>query len=145
MQNTPGNFGGKLRNRRFNLAARRSNLASDAFFGGCHLRRRPCTSLFNHCGPLIKDLLARGFLFGIHLRARLLQGVLVLLDLLNGGSLSHLGGFLRAHGARIALGHHRKQRLKENRPQDEVKKQDDQDCRHSLKEEFSQLANNFVH
>jgi len=71
--------------------------------------------------------------------------VLVLLSLLQCPRLSHFGGLLRPHGASIALGHRREQGLKENPSQDEVKKEDDQDCRHSLKEEFSQLVNNFLH
>jgi hypothetical protein len=137
LQNAPGNFGGKLGNGSFDFAAGRSEFARGARFAGRNLRGSRSASLFDHGGALIEYLFTRNFLFGVNLPAGLLQGVLVLLDLLDSGSLSRFRGLLRAHGPGIALRHDRKQRLKENHPQDEVKKEDDQDCRHSLKEEFS--------
>jgi len=54
-------------------------------------------------------------------------------------------GALRPQRLRITLRHHPQQRSEENYPQDPKKYEYDQDCRHSLKEEFSQLVNNFLH
>jgi len=134
-----------LRDCRFDFAARRGELASDAILAGGNPSRGRNPSLFYYRSAFIEQLLSRGFLLGIHLRASVLQGVLVLLILLSGGSLGQLSSFLRTYCAGLALGHNFKQRLKEKRPQNEVKKKDDQDCRHSLKEEFYQLVNHFLH
>jgi hypothetical protein len=137
LQNAPGNFGGKLGNGSFDFTAGRSEFGDDARFAGGNLRGSRSASLFGHRGALIECPFTRSFLFGVNLPAGLPQGVLVLLNLLDSGSPSRFRSLLRAHGPSVAFGHDRKQRLKENRPQDEVKKEDDQDCRHSLKEEFS--------
>jgi hypothetical protein len=100
---------------------------------------------FQQLGALIKQSLARGFLLNVNLRARLFQSFLVLLDFFRSGSLRRFGGFAGAGGSRLAFGHYFEQRLEEKPPQNTVKSEQDQDCRHSLKEQFPKLVNDLLH
>ena len=100
---------------------------------------------FQQLGALIKQSLARSFLLNVYLRARLLQSFLVLLDFFRSGGLRGFGGFASAGGSRLAFGHYLKQRLEEKRSQNAVKSEQDQDCRHSLKEQFPKLVNDLLH
>jgi hypothetical protein len=75
----------------------------------------------------------------------LLERSLILLHFLGGVDLSGFGGFARSGGSRFALGHDREQGLEENGTKKEIKNEKDQDCRHSLKEQFAKLVNNLLH
>ncbi len=85
----------------------------------------------------IQHFLARGFLLGVNLRARLLQRFLILLHFFSSGRLRGFRGLLRAGGTLFALRHHGEQRLEKQRFQDEIKDDQDQDCGHSPEEEFA--------
>ncbi len=131
--------------RAFDVAAGRVKLLRYTIFRlsdfGCALPSR----FFQQLGALIKQSLARGFLLDVNLRARLFQGFLVLLDFFGSGGLRGFGGFASAGGSRLAFGHYLKQRLEEKRSQNAVKGEQDQDCRHSLKEQFPKLVNDLLH
>jgi hypothetical protein len=66
-------------------------------------------------------------------------------DFFRGGGLRGFGGFASPVGSRLALGHHLQQRLEEKGPQNRGKNEQNQDCRHSLKEQFAKLVNNLLH
>jgi hypothetical protein len=112
LQDPACDFGGKLRDGGFDVAASSREFSRDAHFRGadfaCGFRAR----ILDLRGALIEKFFARG----LQLTARLLEGFLILLDLLGSRSLRRLRSLLRARGARIALGHHLKQGLEENCP-----------------------------
>jgi hypothetical protein len=143
--NATGNFHGELRDHGVDVTAGRVKLFRHTLFRlsdfGCALASR----FFQQLGALIKQSLARSFLLNVNLRARVFQGFLVLLDFLSSRGLRGFGGFASAGGSRLAFGHYLKQRLEEKRPQNAIKNEQDQDCRHSLKEQFPKLVNDVLH
>src|SRR5258706_5420246 len=121
LQDAACDFGGKLRDGSFDVAASSREFSRDAHFRGadfaCGFRAR----ILDLCGALIEKFFARGLLLGIQPTARLLEGFLILLDLLGSSSLRRLRSLLRARAARIPLGHHLKQGLEEKYPSHAVK------------------------
>src|SRR5260370_18867175 len=113
LQDSACNFGGKLRDGGFDIATSSGKFSRDAHFRGADFARGFRARFLDLCGAPLEKFLASGLLLGIHLAARLLEGLLVLLDLLGSGSLGSFRSLLSADGARIALGHHLQQVLDE--------------------------------
>ncbi len=145
LQESPRDFLRKLTGRRFHFAARHRELLGHTIlprgdFRGCSRSR-----FSQYRRALIQESLARRFLLPIDLRTGLPQRVLILFNLLSGRGLCGLRRFLCPRGPRFPLRHDLQERLEKNRAENQVKGENDQDCGHSLKEQFSQLANNFLH
>ena len=146
LQNAPCNFRGELRDAGFDVAPGGARIPAQRAVSPWRLRPAALPrASFNNRGAIIEQFLASGFLLGVNLGARLPQSFLVLLDFFRGGGLRGFRGFARAGGSRFALGHHFQQRLEKQHPQNDVKNEKDQDCRHSLKEQFAKLVNNLLH
>jgi hypothetical protein len=143
--NATRNFRGELRDGGFDVTAGRVKLFRYTLFRLSDFGRALPSRFFQQLGALIKQSLARGFLLDVNLRARLFQSFLVLLDFLSSRGLRGFGGFASAGGSRLAFGHYFEQRLEEKHPQNAVKSEQDQDCRHSLKEQFPKLVNDLLH
>ena len=100
---------------------------------------------FKRFRAIVQELFAGVFLLRVNLGAGLLQRVLILLHFICSGRLRRFRSLARADGSRLALVHYFHQRNEKQCPHDAVKNQNDQDCRHSLKEEFAKLVNNLLH
>ena len=105
-----------MRDGGFDVAASSGKFRRDAHFCGADFARGFHARVLDLHGALLEKFFASGLLLGIQLPARLLEGLLVLLDLLRSSSLGRFRRLLSPHGTRIALGHHGQQGLKEKCP-----------------------------
>jgi hypothetical protein len=138
-------FRGELRDAGFDVTPGRVKFLRNTLFRPGHFGCALPSRFFQQLGALIKQSFAGSFLLNVNLGARLLQSFLVLFDFFRGGGLRGFRGFACSGGSRFTLGHYPKQRLEEECPQNAVKNEQDQDCRHSLKEQFAKLVNNLLH
>src|SRR6266850_3386911 len=135
----------QLPHRRLEFPQRFCQFLCHPLFRACDFRHRLDSRFFQQRRALVQHLLSRRFLFRVDLCARLFQRVLILLELFRCSRLCVSSGLACTHRACVALRHHRQQRLEKQRPQHHVKSQNNQDCRHSLKEQFPKLVNNLLH
>src|SRR5260370_22217708 len=101
LQDSACNFGGKLRDGGFDIATSSGKFSRDAHFRGADFARGFRARFLDLCGAPLEKFLASGLLLGIHLAARLLEGLLVLLDLLGSRSLGSFRRLLRPPRPRI--------------------------------------------
>jgi hypothetical protein len=137
LEDATRNLRRKLSRQGFDLFRGAGKFPGYARFRRVHFCVRLASRVLQHCGALFHQFPAIRFLLRVHLRARLPQRFLVLAHFLRGRGLRRLRRLLRANRARVALGHDLQQRLKENRPHDDVEKEDDNRYGHSPEEQFA--------
>src|ERR1700687_988583 len=143
LQNSANNLAAKLAAGGFQFAARGSHVPCDSFLSRLNFAGCAAATLAQARVTLFQNLLARRFLFGINFSARLSESILISAFLFLRSRLARLRSALRAYRSFPAFVQYLLHGTKEVGAKKQIKEENDQDCGHSLQEQFAKLVNNF--